>query len=166
MTILLAETSVVADIEKAGLIDPVLCLPHDFAVVDALHDAEIKPHAGAVAFAGRLRVETLSEEELAHAVEIRRACRGLAVPDALALSLAETRAWVLIATCRLIVTEAQRRRITCRGTLWLFDLLEEAGFCLKRLRCGVEGLAADPRCRLPRPAMNQRLSRYLARTMT
>ncbi|WP_209313642.1 hypothetical protein [Jannaschia formosa] len=52
MPILVSDTSVLIDIERAGLTTRIFALPHDFVVPDLLYDRELAPHVNRAGSAG------------------------------------------------------------------------------------------------------------------
>jgi predicted nucleic acid-binding protein len=162
MIILVSDTSVLIDLERADIVSEALTLPYEFVVPDALYAAELEPFNGAELLEKGLRIESLDPNELSAATLIRRAQAKLSLPDTFALALAEGRQWTLLAGDGVLRAEALARRVPCHGTLWIFDELETAG----NLDCAVlharlEQLASHRRCRLPKTEISKRLMRYM-----
>ena len=161
MPILVSDTSVLIDIERAGLTARLFGLPHDFVVPDLLYDRELAPYDGAELVARGLRVEDLTGVEVQVAVRIQQENAALSLPDAYAFSLAQERGWTLLAGDGLMRTLANRARLPIHGVLWLFDEMEVHEVCsADELHNGLTSLSEHPRCRLPRAEMNNRLRRY------
>jgi predicted nucleic acid-binding protein len=159
--IIVSDTSVLIDLERADLWAATLQLAHDFVVPDLLYEQELEEYGGAELIQLGLRIEFLTGDEVAASHAIRRERLGLSAVDAAALSLAEARQWMLLSGDGLMRDAAVARAVQCHGTLWVFDEIERAavlappalGICLQRLH-------DHPRCRLPSAQVNQRLARY------
>lgn len=161
MIVLVSDTSVIIDLERADIVAAVLGLPYEFVVPDALYEAELKPYDGHLLLAQGLRIEALNEAELAHATLARRAHNRLSLPDTFALALAELRGWTLLAGDGLLRAQAQERKVECHGTLWVFDQLEASAMMdFASLASCLERLSLHPRCRLPKREIGIRLDRY------
>lgn len=161
MPILVSDTSVLIDIERASLTTRLFDLPHVFVVPDQLFERELAPYDGANLVARGLRVEELMGEEVAAAAVLRHAHGALSLPDAFALSLSRSRGWTLLTGDGLLRTLARQARLPMHGVLWLFDEFELHGVCQhSELYAGLLALSHHPRCRLPRAEMNMRLRRY------
>lgn len=162
MIVLVADTSVLIDLERAALIGAALALPHDFVVADALYRAELEPYDGEQLLAAGLRIESLMDTEVAAAAVHRRQLNRLSVADTLALALAEARGWHLLAGDALLRQVATACDVICHCTLWVVDQIE-AGRMLEGpvLAQGLRQLSEHPRCRLPRREVEARIKRLL-----
>ncbi|MEO7679948.1 MAG: hypothetical protein ABIS14_04560 [Sphingomonas sp.] len=161
MIVLVSDTSVLIDLERAGLTAQAFGLPYEFAVPDVLYAAEIAAFGGDALCDLGLRVEAMNGDEVAAALAIRRGQARLSVPDALALALAEARNWGLLSGDGPMRAEAASRGVECRGILWLLDEIETAGKCGPERLCeGLRKLATHKRCRLPAREVNVRLARW------
>ena len=161
MPILVSDTSVLIDIERAGLTTRLFALPHDFVVPDLLYDRELAPYDGADLVARGLLVEDLTGVEVQAAARVRQDNAALSLPDAYAFSLAQERGWTLLTGDGLLRTLANRAQLPMHGVLWLFDEMEVHEVCsADDLHGGLTSLSEHPRCRLPRAEMNIRLRRY------
>lgn len=161
MPILVSDTSVLIDIERAGLMARLFALPYDFVVPDLLFDRELASHGGDDLVARGLRIEDLSGAEVQLAAQVRRQNGALSLPDAYAFSLAHERGWTLLTGDGQLRALARRARLPMHGVLWVFDELEVHEVCSSvELNDGLTALSAHPRCRLPRMEMRLRLDRY------
>ena len=161
MPILVSDTSVLIDIERAGLTARLFALPHDFVVPDLLYDRELALYDGAELIAHGLLIEELAGVEVQAAARIRRENGALSLPDAYAFSLARERGWTLLTGDGLLRALARRAQLPMHGVLWLFDEMEAHKVCpIDDLHDGLTTLSTHPRCRLPRAEMNVRLRRY------
>jgi hypothetical protein len=161
MTVLVSDTSVIIDLERAQLIEEMFVLPHVFAVPDLLYERELAQFGGQALIDRGLRIEELSGEEVVIATKTRREAAGLSVVDAFALALAQARRWELLAGDGLLRKVAGKQGVTCRGVLWIFDQLHEsAALPIEKLAGCLETLAAHPRCRLPSREIAARRASY------
>lgn len=161
MQILVSDTSVLIDIERASLTARLFDLPFEFVVPDVLYEAELLDWIGPDLVDRGLRVVALSSAEVSEAVLLRRARASLSVPDVFALALAAARDWVLLTGDGALREEATKRDVAMHGVLWLFDQFEDGNICgTEELRSGLEALRDHPRCRLPAREISARLKRY------
>lgn len=163
MDVLVSDTSVVIDLERAQLIEQIFALPFRFVVPDALYEKEIKDYGGERLMALGLVVRSLTGEQVTEAQRLRSLERRISIHDSFALSLAKAEAAILLAGDAALRRLAEAEEVRCHGVLWVFDQLEEhrvvgASVLLEALTRVVE----HPRCRLPREAVNHRLVRYAA----
>ncbi|MCC7486565.1 MAG: hypothetical protein IT529_16450 [Burkholderiales bacterium] len=125
MDVLVSDTSVVIDLERAQLIEQVFSLPYRFVVPDALYEAELKDYGGERLMALGLQVRSLSGEEVAEAQRLRSRERRISIHDSYALSLAKAEAAVLLAGEAAMRRLAEAGEVRCHGVLWVFDHIEE-----------------------------------------
>lgn len=161
MQVLVSDTSVLIDIERASLTARLFDLPYDFVVPDLLYEAELLDWMGPDLLDLGLKVEELTPQETARATELKRAKAMLSTPDVFAFCLAAERDWVLLTGDGALRAEAERQKISMHGVLWVFDEMENHGVCSTgTLRSGLEAIRDHPRCRLPTKEINRRLHRY------
>ena len=161
MKILVSDTSVLIDIERASLTARLFDLPFEFVVPDVLYETELLDRIGPDLVEKGLRVVALDPKEVRQAASLKRARASLSVPDVFALALAATRDWVLLTGDGDLRQEAVTRDVTIHGVLWLFDQFEECGTCTGvELRSSLEALRDHPCCRLPKREITVRLKRY------
>lgn len=161
MDVLVSDTSVVIDLERALLIEHVFALPYSFVVPDALYEKEIKDYGGERLLELGLQIRTLSGEQLTEAQRLRSLERRISIHDSYALSLAKAEAAILLAGDAAMRRLAQAERVRCHGVLWVFDRLEEHQVVgVAALHAGLSRVVAHPRCWLPRDMVDQRLRRY------
>jgi hypothetical protein len=160
MRVLVSDTSVLIDLERAGLLRVAFSLDAEFIVPDLLFERELRDNGGAELLALGLRVESLDEGEVGRAQEYRRIHARLALPDTFALMLAKSRRWLLLTGDGALRSLAVAEQVECHGVLWLFDLMHTEGAAEPAiLQAGIERLALHPRCRLPRAEIDLRLAR-------
>ena len=161
MQVLVSDTSVLIDIERASLTARLFDLPYDFVVPDLLYETELLDWMGPDLLDLGLKVEELTPQETARATELKRAKAMLSTPDVFAFCLAAERDWVLLTGDGALRTEAERQKISMHGVLWVFDEMEHHGVCsVATLKAGLEAVRDHPRCRLPTREINRRLARY------
>ena len=161
MDVLVSDTSVVIDLERAELIEHIFALPYRFVVPDALYENEIKDYGGARLVELGLEVRSLTGEQITEAQRFRSLERRISIHDSYALSLAKAEAAILLAGDAAMRRLAEAEEVRCHGVLWVFDQLEEQRVvAAAALHDGLTRVVAHPRCWLPREAVNQRLSRY------
>jgi predicted nucleic acid-binding protein len=159
--ILVSDTSVLIDLDRGGLLEPVFTLPHELAVPDVLYDREMQGEWGERLRQLGLRVEEVSEAGVGNALRYRHQRISLSVPDSFALALAREREWLLLTGDGQLRELAAAEGVECHGVLWLLDLMEDAGLPgVQILHDGLVRLAAHPRCRLPVREVTVRLERY------
>lgn len=161
MTVLVSDTSVLIDLERASLLETAFRLPYEFAVPDLLYEQEIEDYNGAELLALGLRVEELDEHAVTAALEFRRRETALSLPDSFALALAQAQSWMLLTGDGTLRALAHEEAVDCHGTLWIIDQMHAEEIANPQaLHDGLHAIATHPRCRLPRAAINLRLRQY------
>jgi predicted nucleic acid-binding protein len=161
MDVLISDTSVVIDLERAELIEHVFALPYRFVVPDTLYENEIKDYGGERLCALGLEVRTLTGAQVTDAQRLRLLERRISIHDSYALSLARAEAAILLAGDMAMRRLAEAEEVRCHGVLWVFDRLEEHKVVgAAALHAGLSRVVAHPRCWLPRDMVDQRLRRY------
>ena len=161
MDVLVSDTSVVIDLERAELIERIFALPCRFVVPDALYENEIKDYGGARLVELGLEVRSLTGEQITEAQRFRSLERRISIHDSYALSLAKAEAAILLAGDAAMRRLAETEEVRCHGVLWVFDRLEEHQVVgAAALHAGLSRVVAHPRCWLPRNMVDQRLRRY------
>jgi len=161
MDVLISDTSVVIDLERAELIEHVFALPYHFVVPDALYEKEIKDYGGARLRDLGLEIRVLTGAQVVEAQRLRTLERRISIHDSYALSLAKAEAAILLAGDAAMRRLAEAEEVRCHGVLWVFDRLEEHRVVEARaLHLGLTRIVAHPRCWLPKDAVDQRLNRY------
>ncbi|MCC6480295.1 hypothetical protein [Novosphingobium sp. LASN5T] len=161
MAVLVSDTSVLIDLERANLLDEMFLLPFEFAVPDLLYVRELQGELGDRLRALGLRVEELTASELRRATGVNRQHQKLSVPDTFAFALAESRTWTLLTGDGILRELAAAEQIAMHGVLWLFDQMADGAHVnFDRLHSGLTQLYAHPRCRLPASEVKHRLTRF------
>lgn len=150
MDVLISDTSVVIDLERAEILDYVFALPYRFVVPDALYEQELKDYGGERLIAKGLQVRTLTGEQVQEAQRLRTLERRISIHDSYALALAKAEAAILLAGDAAMRQLAAAEGVRCHGVLWVFDQLEDKKSVTPALLLdALTRLAAHPRCRLP-----------------
>ena len=161
MPILVSDTSVIIDLERGQLLEPMFALPFEFAVPDLLFERELAGPLGEALIALGLRVEELQPAEVTRAIEVIQQRRALSVPDSFAYALAEQRQWTLLTGDGALRQVANQNGLEIHGVLWICDRFEEyAAITLQDLHAGLSLIGGHPRCRLPAGEITTRLQRY------
>ncbi|MBC7767417.1 MAG: hypothetical protein H7124_01380 [Phycisphaerales bacterium] len=162
MSILVSDTSVLIDLERGSLLEPLFGLSHAFVVPDILYQRELANNIGPDLMQRGLRVEALSPTEVGRATVMARARAALSVPDTFAFALAESRTWTLLTGDGALRTAATQAGLTHHGVLWVIDEMErEAVLDNGRLHAGLTTISTHPRCRLPSDEVQARLGRLM-----
>ena len=160
MDVLVSDTSVVIDLERAEILEHIFALPYRFIVPDALYEQELKDYGGERLIAKGLQVRTLTGAQMQEAQRLRAMERRISIHDSYALSLAKAEAAILLAGDAAMRQLAEAEGVRCHGVLWVFDQLEDKQSVSPVLLLeALTRLAAHPRCRLPHDEVNVRLAR-------
>ena len=158
--VVVSDTSVLIDLERASLLTPGLRLRFGFAVPDLLYERELKPFGGKDLRKRGLKVEALDGAGVAQAIEYRRSNPGLSLPDT-SLALAKSNGWTLLTGDAELRQVAEREHDPRHGVLWLLDrMLEERVASRPALHAGLRAMSRHPRCRLPRLEVQTRLQAW------
>jgi hypothetical protein len=160
MIILVSDTSVLIDLERGGLLESAFGCGLTMVVPDLLYTRELEAENGPLLRALGLGVVELSPDEVAFAQQLRTARPALSLPDCFALSCAQRADHALVTGDRILRSEAQSRRVTVVGLLWLIDQMEASGAVASTfLHEGLTRISGHPRCRLPAAEVRARLTR-------
>ena len=161
MAILISDTSVIIDLERSNLIDHVFALSFDFAVPDFLYEKELKEYGGQHYLDQGLQIKELDGDGIASAIAYRTRKPKLSFPDCSALALARQNTWALLTGDRVLRELSESEGVECHGVLWVLDLLGEEGVVsYQALHDGLLEMSKHPRCRLPRRAIEARITSY------
>ncbi|GAJ29055.1 PIN domain-containing protein [Acidomonas methanolica] len=161
MTILVSDTSVLIDLERAALLEAMFLLPFEFTVPDLLYARELAGELGDRLIELGLRIEELTPVELRRATAVNRQHSRLSVPDTFAFAIAESRGWGLLTGDGTLRELAVAEQVDMHGVLWIFDQLADGNHVgFDRLHGGLSSLFAHPRCRLPANEVRRRLARF------
>lgn len=162
--VLVADSSVLIDIERGALLEAAFATSYDFRVPDLLYHQELADHGGDRLLALGLKVQSLNGDAVVQSLAYRRAVPALSRPDCFALSLAARNSYVLLTGDSKLRQLAATEGVACHGLLWLLDRIESEGTTSdQRLLDGLTAVSAHPRCRLPKDEILCRLARYRSR---
>ena len=166
MEVMVADTSVLIDLERGAFIEKCFSLPYRFTVPDLLYRNELACREdgsglGETLLRLGLRVEELDGDEVSDALRYRQNRPALSLADSFALALAAGRNWTLLTGDRVMREFAATLDVVCHGVLWLIDRVFEAGIASRDdLVSGLQAIGGHPRCRLPRTEVENRIALY------
>lgn len=161
MKVLVADTSVLVDLDRAGLLERAFDCGLTLIVPDMLYEQELAKHNGPYLRKLGLGVVALSSHEVQLAQDIKRGRLGLSWPDSFALSCAHRDEHVLVSGDRTLRSEATKRLGIVYGLLWILDHMENFGHIdVQELHAGLSAIVAHPTCRLPRDEVASRLAKW------
>ena len=155
-----SDTSVLIDLERGGLLEAALKLPHRILVSDHLYERELRPHAGDDLRRSGLAVLDLTGEQVELARAYRRETPALSWPAVFALAGAVSKNGTLLTGDRRLRELAFEKHVTCHSLLWLLDEMHLGGIANDLLHAALQTISAHPRCKLPRREVEQQLVRY------
>ena len=85
MDVLVSDTSVIIDLERAEIIEHVFALPYRFIVPDALYEQELKGYGGERLIAKGLQVRALTGAQMQEAQRLRTLERRISIHDSYAI---------------------------------------------------------------------------------
>ncbi|WP_445222648.1 hypothetical protein [Bradyrhizobium sp. Pa8] len=132
-SLLVSDTSVLIDLERARLLEDLFRLPFELSVSNLLYDRKLAGELGNQLVELGLRVEVLTPAELGLATTVRRQNARLSVPDTFAFAIAQSRQWTLLTGDGTLRELAVAEQIDMHGVFWLFD----------RFADGIMSLSAD-----------------------
>lgn len=163
---MVADTSVLIDLERGQFLEHTFALPFRFRVPDLLYRNELanrkdNPGFGEHLISLGLEVVELEGDEVERAVLIGRENRSLSLPDSFALALATSRRWTLLTGDGVLRALAQCLKVACHGVLWVLDQIHREGTTSSAaLVSGLLAIRDHPRCRLPTEEIDRRLRHY------
>ncbi len=161
MIVLVSDTSVLIDLERGGLLEAAFSCGLVMVVPDLLYERELAAENGPFLKQLGLGIVALTPEEVSLAQEIRTHRPGLSLPDCFALSCARRVDHALVTGDQLLRREAQSRKCSVFGLLWILEQMEKSGtVSTAMLYEGLSRVANHPRCRLPKAEIAIRLERW------
>ncbi len=168
MNVMVADTSVLIDLERGFLLEQSFALPFSSRVPDLLYRNELEGRQAGPAFGERLlrlglEIVELSGDEVRRAVLLVQRKRSLSLPDSFALTLASSRNWTLLTGDAVLRTLAQCLKVTSHGVWWVLDYVHSLGIATSaELISGLTRIRDHPSCRLPKAEIDMRLLHYSA----
>lgn len=161
MRILVADTSVLIDLERADLLKQAFSGTLQFAVPDVLYQRELVNNIGPGLVKLGMQVLELDPAATETAQSTHQNNPAISVSDAFALTLAVARDWPLLAGDGALRSLAGRSKMECHGILWLMDQMLALDMAAKsELHAGLKTLSEHRRCRLPVKDVQAALARY------
>jgi hypothetical protein len=163
MIILVADSSVLIDLERGGLLVDALSGPDVLAAPDFLYDMELRDHGGPELLQLGLQILELDPAEMTVAQDLFNSQSAMSLPDCTAYACSRRPEHELLTNDRPLRTYAEANGVSCHGVLWLLDRLHDTGVTsADALHRALSRIAAHPRCRLPRNEIAIRLRRWRA----
>ncbi len=150
---MVADTSMLMNLKRGGLLEQCLSLPLTFRMPDLLYRSILQNREAGSGFAESLlslglEVVELSGEDVGRAIRFRREHRSLTLPDSLAL--ASRRRRTLLSDDFALKALARQLKVTFRGVLWLIEQTHWKGVASRAaIASGLEAIRAHPRSGLP-----------------
>ena len=164
MQVVVSDTFVLVDLERGSLLEASFRLSHRFAVPDLLYERELKDWVGEELIRLGLSVEELDGSAVKRAIAYQKREPALSLADCFALTLAKTRAWVLLSGDRTLRQLAAEETVECHGVLWLLDQMCSASVVsAPQSHAGLTAISKHARCRLPKAEIRRRLAQYADR---
>lgn len=162
MIILVADTSVLIDLERGGLLQHAFSSGLTMVVPDLLYERELEAENGPLLRRLGLGVVALVPDEVIFAQQLRNERPRLSLPDCFALSCARRPDHALVTGDKLLRTEAESRHCEVYGLLWMLDQMESSGrIGTTLLHEGLTRISSHPRSRLPHVEVRARLQRWM-----
>lgn len=111
MRVLVSDTSILIDLERASLLRAAFSLEAEFVVPDLLYERELRDSGGADLVALGLRVESLDESEVEHAQAYRLSGQGKrgGVRVICVRRLSEQKIWLLFMYSKAVQADVERK---------------------------------------------------------
>lgn len=159
--ILVADSSVLIDLERGELFEVAFSSSIELAVPDLLYERELAATGGEALKSLGLQVVSLEPEELEFAQTTQRQRQKLSLPDCFALACARRPEHALLTGDVELRRCAEGVNIDCHGVLWLLDQLIAIGAATPgAMHTALEKIARHPRCRLPKQEIRKRLEAW------
>jgi len=115
MDILVSDTFVVIDLERAQLIKEIFALPFRFVVPEAMFEQEMRGYGGERLVALGLEVRTLTGPQVQEAQRLRGLERRISLHDSYALALAKAEGAVILTGDGALRVLAEAEGVRCHG---------------------------------------------------
>lgn len=159
MKILVSDTSVLIDLERAGFETMVFNAGHTLVVPDLLYRDELADYDGQAWLQRGLQVVPLDQAEVSAAQGAFQGQNAASLNDCFSFSIAQSRGCILLTGDAALRRLAEARGVECHGILWVADLMANAGVDRELLARGLETLLAHAKCRLPREVTLAQIAR-------
>jgi hypothetical protein len=159
--IVVADTSVLIELERGLFLEVMFACGLVFAVPDALFELELLNNNGPYLQKLGLGILALSPAEMSAVQHLKSKYRGLSLPDCAAWVCARRPDHRLVTGDNALRDAALGDKIVVNGVLWVLDQFEASGkVAHATLHSGLAQIAADARCRLPRKEIDTRLEKW------
>jgi hypothetical protein len=161
MIILVADTSVLIELEHAQLLELAFQGPDSFVTPDFLYERELANDIGPQLLALGLKILALTADEMSTAQTLTNTNTTLSLPDCAAYVGARRPNHHLLTGDGALRRLAAAEGLTHHGVLWIMDrMLETQTATMQQLHAGLAALAQHPRCRLPPHEVERRLNEW------
>lgn len=160
MKYIINDTNIWIDLKYADLLDKVFCLPYKIACPDILFYDELAKEEGDILIELGLEVLEMSSDEISEVEIVSNENRNISFNDSTALILAKARNYLLITGDMALRKVADKKKIECKGSLWLIDeLVENSVISLEDAISCCEKLKKSGR-RLPKNELDKRIEKW------
>ena len=160
MIVLVADTSVLIDLEHGGLLQVVFVAGLTLVVPDLLYEKELANRNGPYLQTLGLAVVDLAPTEMSLAQELKNSRTGLSLSDCYALACATRPGHSLSTGDQKLRKAAEDRGVEVHGVLWILDRLAQAGVAKETLIQGLEAIRDHQKCQLPKDEIAARLTKW------
>lgn len=158
MKVLVSDSSVIIDLCRYRLIQPLGQLPYDFCITDITLAEILRDDHRSDLLGTGIRVVSLTSEEMGLLMRFQTENKGLSNADCSSLAIMKSRKYALLAGDRIMRRTAKDGGFEVHGTLWIIDAyLDHNLVTPKTIRSTLELMLEDPRIRLPRSEMHRRI---------
>lgn len=158
--ILVSDTNIWIDFERAGLLEEIFRLPFEFFTTDFVCDELRSPSSEALERLG-LRIISIQSKEIPALYPLRGELNNSSLADISCFYVARRDGRPLLTGDRRLRLAATAAGLEIRGTLWLLDMLvEHMVITPDRAATALEGMLAS-RARLPEEECRRRIERWL-----
>ena len=167
MRVLVADASVLMDLEQGHLLEMVLKSTVALAVPDLLYEHELKNGNGLKLVEWGLCVEELDAQAVTLAAKYRRHCSALCLVESFALALAKISSWTVLTSNPTLCKLARAEQVDCHNLLWLLDrIVAEKVISLEHLHSCLMTILNSPCCCLPRHEVNEWIQRFFTKKLS
>ena len=122
-----SDTNIWFDFEEIGFPEHPFLLDNDYFISDVTYHDDIRfsETVRRIVESNKLHVISVPSQEIALAIEMSRRYPTITIHDAIALSIAKTRGWILLSGDGRLRNAAETESVECHGTLWIYSQLKE-----------------------------------------
>lgn len=161
MIILVADTSVLIDLERADLLSLAFQSSDTFATPDFLYQSELANDIGPGLLNAGLQILELTPAEVTKAQTLKNTNAKLSLSDCAAYVGAQRPDHELLTGDGALRLLAANEGLTYHGVLWIMDRMHDSQTATAaQLHAGLTKLTTHPRCRLPANEVQLRLQQW------